>query len=206
MRFDTGCSCCAGDLDAYEEWLMRGVGVITHPLARRALARLRDPACEAHEFARGYHALGFILTYEAVRDLATPGGQAERLLIVSFEHADPREGLCGIAPYERWTDVATLRRDPTLDVSDCCVLLVASTLSPARSIVDTIDMVKRRRARIVRFACVLAASAGIEALRCAHPEVFINAVAVEDDLRADGEIANGFCRAGRDWLSAREAQ
>ena len=212
MRFDTGCACCADPGAAYEDWLLSRVAPLTHPLARQAMARLRDPASSAQDFAQAAAALGAMLIVEATRDIsfASRGFEPmadetfdappalEKLLIVRLDAAAER--LLAFAPALRSVEVAALEAEA--DLADSPVLMLGATLPASRAAMLAADLAKDHGARHLRLACLVASSAGIEALRCAHPDVTIHTVAIEDEVDRDGAVAHGFGAAGEAWLRA----
>ena len=216
MRFDTGCACCADPGADYEDWLLSRVAPLTHPLARQAMARLRDPACSSQAIAQAAAALGAMLIVEATRDFAFASrgfepaldaafGAApalEKLLVVRLDAAAER--MLHVAPALRSVAVAALA-DET-DLADSPVLMLGATLPASRAAMLAADLAKDRGARHLRLACLVASSPGIEALRCAHPDMTIHTAAIEDDVDRDGAVAHGFGPAGVDWLRGPDGQ
>ena len=183
MRFDTGCPCCRDDFYDYDEWLMQRVTVIEHPVAQDALARARyaDPAPE--DARRLWRALGCVLCAEAARDLPlkaveTGAGMfapaladaCPTLAFLPEANADFIEGVRGPLPMT------------SPDVAERMAILFDSAPNNGEAAVVEITRLKERGAKSVRYVCALAAPEGVEAVRCAHPDVDIFVVAMDGEL------------------------
>ena len=188
MRFDAGCDCCRDPAAEYEDWLLRGVRVLTHPLARQALARLRDSACGEADVAAAQGSLVAMLIVEATADFSfdgpgfAPRAEApalERLIVVDLQGMD--------APALN----ASLGLEAALarDLAGTPLVVHAASLRSGRRIVAALEALKRRGAGVLRLVCPIVFSMGVEAVRRAHPDVLIHTVAIEDDLDDDGAAA-----------------
>ena len=77
MRFDTGCACCRDDFYDYEEWLMKNVFTVDHPLVQHKLTLMREKACSTKDFRELLNEIGMLLGYEVTRDLPTEAVEIE---------------------------------------------------------------------------------------------------------------------------------
>ena len=77
VRFDTGCPCCRDDFYDYEEWLMKNVRLIDHPLVQHKLALMREKNCSTKSFRQLANEIGMLIGYEVMRDLPTEAVEIE---------------------------------------------------------------------------------------------------------------------------------
>ena len=82
------------------------------------------------------------------------------------------------------------------DVSDRLVIVTDPMLATGNSAIAAVDLLKKRGAREIRLACLLAAPEGIEKVRCAHPDVRIWTAAIDSHLNDHGYIVPGLGDAG----------
>ncbi len=199
-RFDTGCPCCRDDFYDYDEWIMQRVKIVEHPLAQDALARLRGRGTSP-DVARSLHmALGATLFAEATRDLELKAveietsrgkimvartGRAPVLAAIGADDAALAEGALVVAPAAEAT-VDILRDDfAPPDLAGRRVVLLEAANADGAASISAIRICKNRGATDLHYACALATWRGIEALRCAHPDVAVLAVVID----ADGDVA-----------------
>lgn len=201
---------------------MDRVTVLRHPAVQDRLARLRDKATPTPVFRRLVEELGLFLAYEATSELAldddiveTPvaAGRVQRIATRPVVAPILRAGLGLLPGFLRVVDDAVIAhlgfyRDPkTLaaipyyanlpdDLAAREVFVVDPMLATGHSGAAALAMLEGRGARNMTFVCIIAAPAGIEAVRGAHPAVRIVTGAVDDRLNDHGYIVPGLGDAG----------
>lgn len=201
---------------------MEGVYVSDHPLVKHKLTLLRDKRTNSTQFRQLVRELSILLCYEATQDLElsdtrvdTPLGTApdaelrETIGLVPVLRAGLGmvDGIWEMMPSaEVWhiglyRDEQTLRPveyynklpvDPTVQV--CLVL--DPMLATGGSATATVSLLKKWGANRIKFVGLIASSAGIEAMRDAHPDVPIHVAAIDEQLNEVGFIVPGLGDAG----------
>jgi len=196
--------------------------VSDHPLIRHKLHLLRERATEPKKFRELVRELGTMLAYEATADLALASVRvetpltsldahrlAERVGLVPVLRAGLGmvEGVWEVLPMaEVWhiglyRDEQTLRpveyynKLPVQPTVDVCLVL-DPMLATGGSAVATVDVLKRRGARRIKFVGIIAAPEGVRRLSEAHPDVPIHVAAVDTHLNEHGYIVPGLGDAG----------
>ena len=82
------------------------------------------------------------------------------------------------------------------DVSNRLVIVVDPMLATGNSSIASIDKLKERGARNIRFLCLLAAPEGIRNFQAAHPDVPIYTASIDSHLNEQGYIVPGLGDAG----------
>lgn len=201
---------------------MEGVYVSDHPLVKHKLTLLRDKRTNSTQFRQLVRELSILLCYEATQDLElsdtrvdTPLGTApgaelrETIGLVPVLRAGLGmvDGIWEMMPSaEVWhiglyRDEQTLRPveyynklpvDPTVQV--CLVL--DPMLATGGSATATVSLLKKWGANRIKFVGLIASSAGIQAMRDAHPDVPIHVAAIDEQLNEVGFIVPGLGDAG----------
>ena len=194
-----------------------------HALLRAKLTRLRRRDTDSATFRRVLAEIGAILASEALRDLPetiatieTPVSHMEAPILAAPEPclvAILRAGL-GLLDGARMVlpdapvgHLGLVRDEHTLLASEYVVrlprdlarrgaLVLDPMLATGGSAIQAIHRVKQAGAKVVRFACVVAAPEGVAALQAAHPDVAILAAALDERLNELGYIVPGLGDAG----------
>ena len=222
-RFDTGCACCRDDFYDYEEWLMKNVNVVDHPLVQHKLTLMRDKTCSTKSFRQLLNEVGMLMCYEIARELPTEAVEIEtplttmrapklagkKLVFAPILRAGTGflDGMLELVPSARVAHIGLYRDPETLqaveyyfkapqDVADRLVILMDPMLATGNSACAAVELLKKKGVKDIRFACLLAAPEGIEKLRCAHPEVHIWTAAIDSHLNEHGYIVPGLGDAG----------
>jgi uracil phosphoribosyltransferase len=202
---------------------MQGLTIVTHPLVQHKLTILRDRTSSILLFRTVVREMATLLCYEVTRDLPTdtvriqtpvattdaPVIAGKKLVIAPILRAGlaMAEGMLDLLPSARVAHIG-LYRDPASleaveyyfktpdDVADRLVILVDPMLATGHTAIAAIDRLKEAGVTDMRFACLLAARPGAEALRAAHPEVPIWAAAMDEELNDHGYIVPGLGDAG----------
>ncbi len=207
---------------------MEGVYMLDgHPLVGSWLTKLRDQRIGPREFRETLRLITWPLVLRAVSDLQTeptrlrtPMGMADgcwlcepvgvaailraalgmvetiqQILPASVYHIDMHRNEETLQP--EWA-----RDNLPGDCSGICWLIPDPMLATGRSAIATVDALKERGARNIRFIGVIAAPEGVAALTTAHPDVPVFVAAVDayltngSDGRPRGYIVPGLGDAG----------
>lgn len=192
------------------------IDIVSHPLARHLVTRLRDVATEPDRFRRVSDLLTLQLALEATKDLpiasypiATPlePMQGERLATGIVVVPILRAGLGMLHPIlELFPDVSVgyvgLARDHTTAVAssyyeklptiaDRPVLLVDPMLATGGSACQAIDVIKAAGGTDIRLVCVVAAPEGVKLVNERHPDVRVIGAALDRELNDSKYIMPG---------------
>jgi uracil phosphoribosyltransferase len=201
---------------------VKGVTVITHPLVRHNLTRLRDQRTQSQEFRRLLGEITALLLYEATRSFAVkkisittplapaPGFQlAREVVLVPVVRAGlgMLDSILRLIPHARVGFIGLKREETTLramfyhqslpkNLGRFEVLLIDPMLATGGSAVAALDLLARQGAKHIRLVNLVAAPAGIRAVQKSHPHVPIFTAAVDKKLNAKGYILPGLGDAG----------
>ena len=201
---------------------MKGVTVITHPLVRHNLTRLRDQHTGAQEFRRVLSEVAALMLYEATRSfqvrrrkvqtpLATADGfhlQREVVLVpVLRAGLGMLDAILQLIPHARVGFIGLKREETTLramfyhkslpqDLSRFEVILIDPMLATGGSAVAALDLLSEARARRVCLVNLVAAPEGVRCVRARYPEVPIFTAAIDRQLNDKGYILPGLGDAG----------
>lgn len=201
---------------------MKGVTVITHPLVRHNLTRLRDRRTGPQEFRRVLSEVAALMLYEATRSfgvrrrmVATPlartqGHQLQRdvvLVPVLRAGLGMLDAILQLLPNARVGFIGLKREESTLratfyhkslpkDLSRFEVILIDPMLATGGSAVAALDLLVEAKARHVRLVNLVAAPEGVRCVRARYPDVPIFTAALDQRLNEKGYILPGLGDAG----------
>ena len=201
---------------------MKGVTVITHPLVRHNLTRLRDARTGAQEFRRVLSEVAALMVYEATRSFAvaplrvkTPLGQAaghrlrREVVLVPVLRAGlgMLDSILQLIPHARVGFIGLKREETTLratsyhkslppDLRPFEVILIDPMLATGGSAVAAMDLLTELGARHVRMVNLVAAPEGVRRVRAHYPNLPIFTAAVDRCLNEKGYILPGLGDAG----------
>ena len=202
---------------------MDGVTVIDHPLVQHKLTIMRKKETSTAGFRRLLREISTLLCYEVTRDLElteetidtplatirAPVLEGKKLVFASILRAGNGllEGMLDLVPSARVAHIGVYRDHETLeaieyyfkapeDVGDRLVIVVDPMLATGNSSIASIERLKQRGARNIRFLCLLAAPEGIRNFQEAHPDVPIYTAAIDSHLNEKGYIVPGLGDAG----------
>jgi len=200
-----------------------GVTVVDHPLVQHKLTRLRDRETSTKTFRELVREIAGLLCYEVTRDLpltdrevttpletiSAPEIAGKKLVFASILRAGEGmlEGMLTLAPSARVAHIGLYRDPDTLaaveyylkvpdNLAERTVIVVDPMLATGGTARAAIDRLKEMGARDIRFACILAAPEGIDALRGDHPDVAIWTAGIDRGLNDHGYIVPGLGDAG----------
>lgn len=202
---------------------MDGVTIIDHPLVQHKLTIMRSKDTSTASFLRLLREISTLLCYEVTRDLEltmetietplmeiqAPKLEGKKLVFASILRAGNGllEGMLDLVPSARVAHIGVYRDHETLkaieyyfkapeDVVNRLVIVVDPMLATGNSSIASIDKLKERGARNIRFLCLLAAPEGIRNFQEAHPDVPIYTASVDSHLNEKGYIVPGLGDAG----------
>ena len=202
---------------------MDGLTIVSHPLVQHKLTLLRNKDSSIQLFRSVVREIATLLCYEVTRDLPTelihietpiaatdsPAISGKKLVIAPILRAGLQmaEGMLDLVPSARVAHIG-LYRDPTTlqaieyyfktpeDCAERLVIVVDPMLATGHTAIAAVDRLKEAGVCDMRFACLLAARPGAEALRAAHPDVPIWAAGMDETLNDHGYIVPGLGDAG----------
>ena len=202
---------------------MDGVTVISHPLVQHKLTIMRKKETSTAGFRRLLREISTLLCYEVTRDLEltmerietplavidAPVLEGKKLVFASILRAGNGllEGMLDLVPSARVAHIGVYRDHETLeaieyyfkapeDISNRLVIVVDPMLATGNSSIASIEKLKARGARNIRFLCLLAAPEGIRNFQAAHPDVPIYTASIDSHLNEKGYIVPGLGDAG----------
>jgi uracil phosphoribosyltransferase len=198
------------------------VRISTHPLVLHKITLLRDQRTDPKKFRELMREIAVLMAYEATADLATeevavttPLGQAvghrleERVGLIPILRAGLGlvEGIWNLMPNAEVWHIGIFRDEQTLEpveyynrlpvtpTVDVCLVL-DPMLATGGSAVAAVDILKRWKAKRIKFVGVIAAPEGIQNLTTHHPDIPIYLAAVDERLNDVGYILPGLGDAG----------
>lgn len=202
---------------------MDGVTVIDHPLVQHKLTIMRKKETSTAGFRRLLREISTLLCYEVTRDLEltmerietplveieAPVLEGKKLVFASILRAGNGllEGMLDLVPSARVAHIGVYRDHETLeaieyffkapeDINNRLVIVVDPMLATGNSAIASIDKLKERGARNIRFLCLLAAPEGVRNFQAAHPDVPIYTASIDSHLNEQGYIVPGLGDAG----------
>ena len=199
------------------------VTVIDHPLVQHKLTIMRNKETSTASFRRLLSEIAHLLCYEVTRDLAlttkrietplqamdAPVLEGKKLVFASVLRAGNGllEGMLDLVPAARVAHVGLYRDHDTLEaveyyfkapsaLEDRVVIVVDPMCATANSAIMAVEKLRERRARDMRFVCLLAAPEGLRNFAEAHPDVPVFTAAVDSHLNEKGYIVPGLGDAG----------
>ena len=196
---------------------------IRHPLVRHKIDLLREAETGPKLFRELSAELATLLTYEALRDLATErktiqgwAGAVEadhlrvdRLTVVPVVRAGLGllPGVLQILPHIEVSLVGLYRNEETLEpvpyfeklvdrLHERTALIIDPMLGTGGTCSATVDILKKAGCRSIRAICLVAVPEGLTRLATIHPDVDVYTAAVDDRLNDIGYIVPGLGDAG----------
>ena len=202
---------------------MEGVTVVDHPLVQHKLTLIRGKNVSTKSFRELLKEIGMLLCYEVTRDLPlvkveidtpmermmSPRIAGKKLVFAPILRAGVTfaEGMLDLVPAARVAHIGLYRepdsfvaveyffKAPT-DLEERLVIVVAPVIATANTAVAAIVRLKERRAKEIRYVCLLAARQGLQKLRDLHPDVPIWTAGIDEDLDDHAFILPGLGDAG----------
>lgn len=201
---------------------MSSVNVSNHPLIQHRLTTLRDASTPSPEFRQLVFQLSSLLCYEVTQDLLTttvnvetpmgqaPGAQLQNKLgLVPILRAGLGmvNGFLSLVPEAQVWHIGLYRDEETLKPVEYynklpeqatvqTVFILDPMLATGGSAIATANIIKQWGVTDIRFAGLIAAPEGVEALQGTHPDIPIYVGAVDARLNDIGFIVPGLGDAG----------
>ncbi|GLK54722.1 uracil phosphoribosyltransferase [Methylopila capsulata] len=202
---------------------MAQVTVIDHPLVQHKLTLMRDKERSTANFRLLLREISLLLAYEVTRDLPTelvdietpvapmraPKIAGKKLVFASVLRAGNGlvDGMLDLVPSARVAHVGLYRDHDTLEpvqyffkapagLEDRLVIVVDPMLATGNSMVEAVELMRRKGARDIRALCLLAAPEGVKRFVEACPGVPLFTAAIDERLNELGYIVPGLGDAG----------
>ena len=202
---------------------MDGVTIVTHPLVQHKLTLLREKDVSTKSFRELLKEIGMLLCYEVTRDLPlmrvqietpmarmmSPRIAGKKLVFAPILRAGMTfaEGMLDLVPAARVAHIGLYREPESFvaveyffkapsDLDERLVIVVAPVIATANTAAAAIVRLKERRAKEIRYVCLLAARQGLQKLRDLHPDVPVWTAAIDEDVDDQGFIVPGLGDAG----------
>lgn len=197
--------------------------VLNHPLIQHKLTIIRKKDTGTNEFRQIVSEIGGLMVYEMTRDLPlknveieTPIGKStqkelagKKLVIVPILRAGLGmvDGVLQMIPSAKVGHIGMYRDEETLkpheyffkmppDIEERECIIVDPMLATGGSANMAIGALKKRGAKNIRLAVLVAAPEGVKAVQEANPDVDIYAAAEDEKLMDNGYIYPGLGDAG----------
>ena len=197
--------------------------VLNHPLIQHKLTIIRKKDTGTNDFRQIVGEIGGLMVYEMTRDLPlkdveieTPVGKStqkelagKKLAIVPILRAGLGmvDGVLQMIPSAKVGHIGMYRDEETLkpheyffkmppDIEERECIIVDPMLATGGSANMAIEALKKRGARNIRLAVLVAAPEGVKAIQDANPDVDIYAAALDEKLMDNGYIYPGLGDAG----------
>jgi uracil phosphoribosyltransferase len=199
------------------------VTILDHPLIQHKVSLLRDKNTGVKEFREMVEEIATLMCYEATRDLPlkeveieTPVAVAKtkvisgkKLAIVPILRAGMGmvDGMLKLIPAAKVGHIGVYRDPETLkpveyyckfpkDIEEREVIVLDPMLATGGSAGAAIQMLKDKGVKNIKFMCIIAAQAGLDALKAEHPDVDIYIAALDQKLNEHYYIVPGLGDAG----------
>ena len=197
--------------------------VLNHPLIQHKLTIIRKKDTGTNEFRQIVGEIGGLMVYEMTRDLPlknveieTPIGKStqkelagKKLVIVPILRAGLGmvDGVLQMIPSAKVGHIGMYRDEETLkpheyffkmppDIEERECIIVDPMLATGGSANMAIEALKKRGAKNIRLAVLVAAPEGVKTVQEANPDVDIYAAAEDEKLMDNGYIYPGLGDAG----------
>lgn len=199
------------------------VHVIDHPLVQHKLTFIRDKNTGPKDFRDLVEEVASLMAYEVTRDfplesieVETPvaktvtrviAGKKIGIIPILRAGLGMASGILRLIPIAKVGHIGLYRDPDSLepveyycklppDLAERDLILVDPMLATGGSAVASIDFLKERGARSIKFMCLIAAPEGIARVQQSHPDVDIFTASIDERLNSHGYIVPGLGDAG----------
>ncbi len=201
---------------------MSKVCVLNHSLLTHKITLLRDKNTDVRDFRQLLNEVSTLICYEATKNMPlveknvqtpiceTVGKVMEKqpvLVPILRAGLGMTEPFLNVIPAAKVGHIGLARNHETLepeeyycnlpkDISEREVILLDPMLATGGSGSAAIEFIKKRGAKNIRFACIIAAPIGVEVVQKEHPDVDIYIGCLDEKLNDVGYIVPGLGDAG----------
>lgn len=196
---------------------------VNHPLILHKLSIIRKKETSTKDFKQLVNEVAMLMAYEVTKDfeledveIETPickttckmlKGKKTAIVPILRAGLGMVDGMLKIIPSAKIGHIGLYRDEETLkpveyfcklpkDIGEREVIVVDPMLATGGSAIDALNMLKEKGAKKLRFACLIAAPEGVEALKIAHPDIDIYIGSIDEKLNENGYIVPGLGDAG----------
>ncbi|MBQ0026098.1 MAG: uracil phosphoribosyltransferase [Lachnospiraceae bacterium] len=197
--------------------------VLEHPLIQHKITMLRDISTGTNQFRTLVSEIATLMGYEAMRDLPmeeievttpmekcmSPVIAGKKLAIVPILRAGLGmvDGILSLTPTAKVGHIG-MYRDPVTHepheyycklprpIEQRLIVVLDPMLATGGSAVDSINLIKERGGKNIKFMCIIAAPEGVQRLCEAHPDVQVYAGHLDRQLNDIKYICPGLGDAG----------
>lgn len=197
--------------------------VLQHPLIEHKLALLRDKHTGTKEFRELVSEIAIFLCYEALKDaklenikIETPIAKITSKKIDENKYAfipilragtGMLDGLINVMPNAKIGHIGIYRDEKTFkpinyyfkvpkDIEKREAILLDPMLATGGTAVDSIELLKQKGVKKIKFLCIIAAPEGIKEVEQKYPDVEIYCVKIDKCLNKNKYIVPGLGDAG----------
>ncbi|MGA8264024.1 MAG: uracil phosphoribosyltransferase [Ignavibacteriaceae bacterium] len=196
--------------------------VLDHPMIKRDVTLLRDKTTKPELFRETVKRISTVLAVEISRNFKLTSFNVETPLEVTEGFKTSQDvvlvpvlraglgmvsGFLAILPNTRVGHIGLQRDEDTLmpveyyyktpkNIDVATVILIDPMLATGGSASEAIKFLKKRGAKNIIFACLVAAPEGIKKMERDHPDVMIFGAALDRELNNKGYILPGLGDAG----------
>lgn len=199
------------------------VFIFDHPLIRHKVAILRDVETGMKQFRELVEEITTLMTYESMRDVETVAVEVTTPLETTTQYKVPEQsvvivpilraglgmvnGIHTLFPTAKVGHIGMYRDEKTLQpkeyycklpdgIESKTVFLVDPMLATGGSVVDAINLLKRRGCTKIKLMSIIGAPEGVSRVAEAHPDVSIYVSTLDRCLNEHGYILPGLGDAG----------
>ncbi len=196
--------------------------ILNHPLIDHKLTIMRNKDTGTKEFRQNLDEIAMLMAYEVTKKIPTKnikietpicsmtGKQMVRTnVLVPILRAGLGlvDGFKAVIPTAKVGHIGMARDEETLEpeeyyakfpscLPEANVIVLDPMLATGGSASAAINNIKKRGAKYITFACLVAAPEGIEAIETKHPDVDLIVCALDEKLNDKGYIVPGLGDAG----------
>lgn len=196
--------------------------ILNHPLIEHKLTIMRNKDTGTKEFRQNLDEIAMLMAYEVTKSLSTKnievitpicsmtGKELVRpIVLVPILRAGLGlvDGFKTIIPTAKVGHIGMARNEETLQpeeyyakfpscLGEADVIVVDPMLATGGSASAAIENIKKRGAKYIKLACLVAAPEGIEVIERNHPDVDMVIAALDEKLNEKGYIVPGLGDAG----------
>jgi uracil phosphoribosyltransferase len=200
----------------------KNFNLVDHPIVKRDVTLLRDKLTQPEAFRAAVKRLSTVLSVEISRNFKLSAFKIETPLEITDGYEISQDvvlvpvlraglgmvsGFLAILPDARVGHIGLQRDENTLmpveyyyktpkNIDVATVILIDPMLATGGSASEAIKFLKKRGAKNIIFACLVAAPEGINKLGNDHPEVKIFGASLDRELNNKGYILPGLGDAG----------